>query len=275
MTCGSADDRSGGSFGDAIKAHRARVAEVLPTGDAAEIKRLYVELGELLNRGGDDSDIPPLSFPEIGPVIGVMSESLCGRVLDAGCGPNPVFSIMLGARDGRTIISLDISPGIVRLAVDRARKAGVDVFGVVGDLEALPFRDGVIDGCVCEDTIEHVPDDMKGASELARVLRPGGRLILGTPNRVRLDVIVRKVRDRFRGERRPASDYYAATSHLREYTWTALERVVAPWFTVKDRVTVGWSNSVGGRIASVLVERWPLRWFGRMVIMDLEPRKPA
>jgi SAM-dependent methyltransferase len=269
------EDRPSRSFGDAIEAHRVRVAEVLTTGDANEIKRLYVELGELIDKAvdGDPSAVPALSFPEIGPVLGAMSEVLTGRVLDAGCGPNPIFSIMLGGRNERTIVSLDISPEIVRLAVKRASNAGVRVLGVAGDLEALPFRDSVFDGCICEDTIEHVPDDMKGAEELARVLVSSGRLLIGTPNRVRADVIRNKIVDRFRGDRKPPSAYYAASSHLREYTWASLQRVVSPWFRIKRRVTVGWDGGRRARLATVLVQRWPLRWFGRMVILDAEPRK--
>lgn len=269
------DDRPPETFGDAIAAHRERVEDVLPGGDPDEIKKLYVELGSLIDAAveGDASEVPALSFPEIKPVIDAMSADLRGRVLDAGCGPNPIFSIMLARRPENTVLSLDISFEIVRLAVARAEREGVRVLGVVGDVEALPFRASVIDACVCEDTIEHLPDDAKGAEELARVLTPRGRLILGTPNKVRLDVLRAKLRDRLRGHGRPASAYYAASSHLREYTWLTLERVVAPWFTVRGRETVGWSGGPRARLVSSLVRRWPFRWVGRMVILDATPRK--
>jgi SAM-dependent methyltransferase len=258
----------------ALEAHRARVDEVLPAGDPDEIKRLYVELGELIHKalGGDASEVPALSFPETAPVIAALASDLRGRILDAGCGPNPVFSIMLGGRLDRKLIGLDISPEIVKFAVDRARSMGVELFGVVGDCEALPFRESVIDGCICEDTIEHLPHDMKGAEEFARVLAPQGRLILGTPNRVRLDVLRRRLVDRLHGRRQPASAYYAATSHLREYTWYSLEQVVGPWFRVRGRATVGWTGGWKARALTTLVRRWPFRWFGRMVILDIEPR---
>ena len=46
----------------------------------------------------------------------------------------------------------------------------------------------------------------------------GGRMVVATPNRHSLEVVYRKGRDLLRGRRQPASAYYAATSHLREYT---------------------------------------------------------
>ncbi|MEX0874349.1 MAG: methyltransferase domain-containing protein [Actinomycetota bacterium] len=265
-------DPAADALGEALAEHRARVDQVLPSGDPGAIKQLYVELGQLLEDavGSDPGAIPALSFPEIAPVLGGLAADLGPRVLDAGCGPNPIFSIMLAP--SRFMVSLDISWSIVRLAVSRAEAAGVKVHGVVGDLEALPFREGVFDGSVCEDTIEHLPDDRSGASELARVLAPGGRVILGTPNRVRLDVLIARWRHRRSGERRPASSYYAATSHLREYTWRSLERLVRPWFNVRQRASVGWTHERYARTASRLVRHWPFRQFGRMVLLDLEKR---
>ncbi len=260
------------ALGEALAEHRAHVDEVLPSGNPEAIKNLYVELGDLLDRavGGDAEGIPALSFPEIAPVLGELAADLGPRVLDAGCGPNPIFSIMLAP--SRFIVSLDISWSIVRLAVQRAKAAGFTVRGVVGDLEALPFRDCAFNGSVCEDTIEHLPDDSKGASELARVLAKGGRVILGTPNRVRLDVLRARWRDRLAGRRKPASAYYAATSHLREYTWRSLERLVQPWFKVRRRATVGWTGGRRSQIATRLVQSGPLRRIGRMILLDLEKR---
>jgi len=47
----------------------------------------------------------------------------------------------------------------------------------------LPFRDGCFDAVITTEVIEHVPDDRKTIGELARVLVPGGLLILSTPHR--------------------------------------------------------------------------------------------
>src|SRR5207253_88977 len=51
-----------------------------------------------------------------------------------------------------------------------------------GSIFELPFKDASFDCVICSEVIEHVPADEKVFSELLRVLEPGGRLILGTPD---------------------------------------------------------------------------------------------
>lgn len=50
------------------------------------------------------------------------------------------------------------------------------------DMNRLPFRDRVFDAVVCSEVIEHVPREEVKLAEQARVLRPGGLLVLGTPD---------------------------------------------------------------------------------------------
>lgn len=63
-------------------------------------------------------------------------------------------------------------------AMDREALAGIDV---VGDMEALPLRNGSLDGVLCETVLEHVPDGRAAFAELLRVLKPGGRVFLTLP----------------------------------------------------------------------------------------------
>jgi len=53
----------------------------------------------------------------------------------------------------------------------------------VADAERLPFADDTFDVILSHEVIEHVPDDRAAAVEMARVLRPGGRILLFCPNR--------------------------------------------------------------------------------------------
>ncbi|MDP2346008.1 MAG: methyltransferase domain-containing protein [Deltaproteobacteria bacterium] len=105
------------------------------------------------------------------------------RVLDAGSG--------LGHWT-RTIARL-LSPGAEIIGIDREEtwvegaRAGAAVDGVQmsfqqGDAQALPFQDATFDLVTCQTFLMHVRDPRAVVSEMVRVLRPGGRLLLAEPN---------------------------------------------------------------------------------------------
>ncbi len=95
------------------------------------------------------------------------------RFLDAGCGMGELAE-RVQRELGATVKAIDISPRMVELT--RAR--GVDA--EVADLQELPFEAASF-GCVAANwVLHHVPDLDRGISELARVLRPGGRLVAAT-----------------------------------------------------------------------------------------------
>jgi SAM-dependent methyltransferase len=95
------------------------------------------------------------------------------RVFEIGCGPGEL-SERIATELGADVVAVDISPRMVELA--RAR--GVDAR--VGDVQQLPFDDGEFDCAVAAWMLFHVPDLDLGVRELARVLRPGGRLVAAT-----------------------------------------------------------------------------------------------
>ncbi len=98
-----------------------------------------------------------------------------GELLDAGCGRG-VFLKLASGLFGR-VRGADISSA----AVAAARAAGLEA--VEGDVcGALPFADASFDVCSCADVIEHVIDPAAALREIRRVLRPGGQLLLATPN---------------------------------------------------------------------------------------------
>src|SRR5437763_943971 len=165
-----------------IARHRAQAAEVVTSGDAEAIKRLYVDLGGYFaDAYAADLEIPVLSAPETAPVVCHLFGTTPGRFLDAGCGPVPAASLLLARERSRTVVALDLGLGTVRVALALAGRDGVRLLGVVGDVEALPFRRGAFDGVVCDDTIEHLPDDRTGVAELVRVLDAAGRVVIATP----------------------------------------------------------------------------------------------
>lgn len=103
-----------------------------------------------------------------------------GRVLDAGCGRSLFTEIRPDWPF--TIVAADVDHDLLA-----SRKAQFgDVRWLVGDAHPLPFRAGVFDALFAGELIEHLPDPRPGVLEFHRVLRPGGTLILTTPNRRRL-----------------------------------------------------------------------------------------
>jgi SAM-dependent methyltransferase len=89
------------------------------------------------------------------------------RLLSVGCGPRPGLDWL--ERRGR-VIGLDVEPW-----------PGPGAPLVLGTAERLPFPDGAFDAAVALDVLEHLDDDAAGARELARVVRPGGPIIITVP----------------------------------------------------------------------------------------------
>lgn len=264
---------------DAVERHRSQAAEVVASGDPAAIKALYVDLGDdLWARHGDAPETAPLfSLAGTHPVVAAEFDGGNGTVLDAGCGPYPALSIAL-ARGDRTVVALDIGLGTVRSALGVAAARDVTLLGVVGDVEALPFRTGAFAGVACDDTIEHLPDDRAGADELVRVCAPDALLVVATPNRHSLGVLRRKLGDRLRGRRHPDRHYFVSDSHLREYTWRELETLVGPLATTVAHRGVPFDarRSHAGVAAAVnwLVTKPVLRRWSPMIVLALRPRAP-
>lgn len=99
------------------------------------------------------------------------------RFLDAGCGTG-LFSQAATAR-GAEVTAMDVGPNLLARV-----KAKCRCETAVGDVLALPFADACFDIVLCTEVIEHTPQPGTAIDELARVLRPGGTLVLTTPNRV-------------------------------------------------------------------------------------------
>ena len=92
------------------------------------------------------------------------------RILDAGCGTGE-FAERAASVLGAEVVGLDQSERMVELTRARGLEAHA------GDVQRLPFRDGEFDAASANWMLYHLPDLDRGLSELARVLRPGGRLV--------------------------------------------------------------------------------------------------
>lgn len=107
------------------------------------------------------------------PLVQALVEARPGRVLEVGCGWGELAE-WVARETGAEVVSTDLSPRMVELS----RERGLDA--QLADVQHLPFDDASFDAAVAAWMLYHVPDLDRGLSELARVLRPGGRLVAAT-----------------------------------------------------------------------------------------------
>lgn len=98
-------------------------------------------------------------------------------VLDVGCGDGSAAATAAGTLSAHRMIGVDWSQ-------DALRRASRHLTAVRGELTdpGLPFADGIADAVLFSEVIEHLVDPDSALDELHRVLRPGGHLLLSTPN---------------------------------------------------------------------------------------------
>jgi SAM-dependent methyltransferase len=100
-----------------------------------------------------------------------------GRVLDAGCGTGGFLAKLRRSRPELRPVGCDWAEAAVRWSVKKC-----DASVVRGSIDSLPFADGCFDAAVAADVLCHAAvDPPRALRELARVLRPGGRLVVNMP----------------------------------------------------------------------------------------------
>jgi ubiquinone/menaquinone biosynthesis C-methylase UbiE len=119
--------------------------------------------------------------------------SLAGkRVLDVCCGDG-VLAIAAAAR-GAQVTGVDISQGMLDVAKERAASQGVVLRLQQADARALPFPDASFDVALAMTSLCMVTDAEAAVKEMARVVVPGGRVVIGELGRLSLWAIWRSLR---------------------------------------------------------------------------------
>lgn len=157
----------------------ARIAEVRDLVDRATTLGPGIDLppltvadgydGWAVTYDGEDNGCFPMRDDVLTPMLNGLTP---GRVLDAACGTGAVAR-QLVAR-GHDVVGIDISPAMLA----RARTAAPEATFMTGDITSLPLPDRDVDHVVCSLALTHLPDLRPFFAETARVMRPGGHLLL-------------------------------------------------------------------------------------------------
>ncbi len=150
------------------------------------------------------------------------------RVLDCGCAFGHMTRQL--ARRYETA-GIDLDPGYVARA--RRRVPGADIR--LGPADALPWPEAHFDAAVCLDVLEHCPDPRAAVAELARVVRPGGTLVVSVPHRgVLSGADSLNVYARLLPRRDPPTDdpSWTLRPHHRHFSLEELRRLLGPAFEI-------------------------------------------
>ncbi len=169
------------------------------------------------------------------------------RILDAACGAG--FGSYSVAESAEWVVGVDLSVSAIIEAGILYRRSNLSFAAM--DCSRLGFHDARFDAVFSFETIEHVSDDYQYVGEIARVLRPGGRLVLSTP------------RAPFQGAV-PENPY-----HVREYTWGQLEELLAPHF----QSIVRFGRRLGPRLARVEEDLDRVRRLAPPKVRQIVPRR--
>lgn len=200
----------------------------------ADVKQLYELVGlSMQQRYGAAIDHNPCSVASVSSTLLKMAQEIMPcRILNVGMGGYPFVDIELTSR-GFSVTGVEYSHSLTVLAREVSRRRGCEVECVVADGRDLPFGDGSFDGCLCSETLEHVPDDAAVIREIHRVLRPGGTLLLTVP----CIISALGLTKRFIHWARMGTMIMHPT-HLREYTYFSAKRLVGKHFSIQRWFTV-------------------------------------
>lgn len=201
---------------------RARFDEIRELLESPDAFGTGVEARPISTRQGYDSWAPrydeqPNQLLEIEePIVREIVDGLpVGVALDAACGTGRHAAHL--ASLGHTVIGVDSSPGMLARAREKVPQGEFHE----ADLHELPVADGSVDLVVCAIALVHLADIDGPFREFARVLRPGGHLVVSDQRGLIGDITVPHVFDGPEGElgyipvyARRASDYLAAALPL-------------------------------------------------------------
>jgi ubiquinone/menaquinone biosynthesis C-methylase UbiE len=169
------------------------------------------------------------------------------RLLDIGCGTGanlPLLRSFVGASGNVT--AMDFSPLALQFARDQLPGDTTRNLSLLrGDAQCLPFGDDSFDVATMLDVLEHLSDDCRALTEVRRVLRPGGALVMSVPAYQKL-----------------WSAHDEALHHFRRYEYRGLWRVLHQ---------AGFAVPLLSFAMSLMP---PIAWLWRRFVLPFKPRRP-
>ena len=104
------------------------------------------------------------------------------RLVHIGCGNGEIDAALALATPGLRVVSLDLQPARARHTLELAGDVGATVHALAADARAMPLAHGCADAVLCIGVLQHLPDPEAATSELAALLRPGGRILIVEPD---------------------------------------------------------------------------------------------
>jgi 2-polyprenyl-3-methyl-5-hydroxy-6-metoxy-1,4-benzoquinol methylase len=146
------------------------------------------------------------------------------EILEVGCGSGWYTREL--ARLGAGVTATDYAPSPLAQAQRNVGPLASEVDFRLEDAQALSFPDEGFDKVLMSEVVEHLPAPKRAIAEAARVLRPGGLLVVSTPSRLSPLNLAYGLKRRVRR--------YAFNEHLHEFTPGSFRRLVAPHLDVES-----------------------------------------
>jgi ArsR family transcriptional regulator len=162
------DQFEGAAADPAVKADEARLQEVL-----------RVRKENFLLHGADDQDnrqlVPGRSWAAWSRALGLLLPPV--RVADLGCGEG--YLTIEASRWASSVVAIDRSAAVLERARELGRRRRADnVEWKRGELEQVPLGDGAVDVALLSQALHHAIDPARAMAEAARIVAPGGRVLI-------------------------------------------------------------------------------------------------
>lgn len=129
---------------------------------------------------------------ELDLILGMAGPVTTRRILDVGCGDGLLALCLAG--QGAHVTGIDVSPPMIAAAQRRFARHGNDAYLAVAEVEALPFAADTFDAVIVNAVLCFIENPESALREMARVLKPGGTLIIGELGRSNAWAVVRRIK---------------------------------------------------------------------------------